>query len=278
VEAIFEEWSGANDSQSQRTVKSCVFDSLRTKLWYVDEIGDLYLRGDSAIVSKFHCEKTGCYFNIRPLERAPQIAFKSSEALFDHYHQAHNSPYQTSVFDPGLQASDTQTGHGSFQSMPASVLSLTGILNESSPISTDPQPGQYFRNLSTDQPWSPQRLRWDANVSEESHATDSNYTSHPSFDDLSYLPMDFIPSDKADIERSQSDTSQFSDGPREIQFDSIMTSYPSSPTPKFSALSSYSETDDRASVCSGRIPSAPESVVSLFSGRSTLSVATSRQD
>jgi hypothetical protein len=281
VVALFEEWSPARNSesieQSQRTVKHCVFNSLKTNLWYRDDIGDFYTREEPPNSPAFHCEKTGCYFNVRPPEGVSSIAFKSNEALLDHYRQTHISFYQASLSNQPFQSSNKETSHNNFNTMSATFLSLPSISNEAS-VSPDLQHGQHLPTTPTEQPWSPHHLRWGVNATGD-NSMELN-TPPNSSDYFTYSRMDLDLSDKASIAYPPSDASYSSnlviDGLGEAQCDRAMTSYSSSPTNQFNLLSPYSETDDRTSVCSGSIVSAPESVVSGLGRRSTSSVASSR--
>ena len=282
VEALYEEWSPANHSQpveqSQRTVKRCVFNSLKTNLWYKDDLGEFYARGEPESPNSlvFHCENAGCYFNIRPPEGGSPIAFRSSQSLLDHYRQAHISFYQASISAQPFQRS---TSDPESNLVSAGVLLLPDSFNGES-VSPDLLHSQYSPTSSTEQPWSSHSLRCGVNTSGDDNV--KHCTPPQTFDYFSCLPMDLHLSGETGIPKPLSDISELSNlardngGLEEVQSDRETTSYTSSPN-QFTFQSHYSETDDRASIFSESIESPPESVGSVFSRRSTSSFVSSRQ-
>ncbi|KAL2066959.1 hypothetical protein VTL71DRAFT_1383 [Oculimacula yallundae] len=91
--AWYEECDGPVDS-TERQVETCEFNSLRTKLWHLDESDKVILdnvdNSNPPISSEgFECLVAGCYFSYSPPTKCKLVLFKSKEASRKHSRRAH---------------------------------------------------------------------------------------------------------------------------------------------------------------------------------------------
>ncbi|KAH8663440.1 hypothetical protein BGZ60DRAFT_67598 [Tricladium varicosporioides] len=93
ITACFEECISDNGA-ILRTVNICLFDSLKTKLWHKDDIGEHFVRKNSPgeISDCFECFNKGCYYGAQPIEGYSVTRFKTKGAMMDHARRAHGSP------------------------------------------------------------------------------------------------------------------------------------------------------------------------------------------
>jgi hypothetical protein len=90
--ARFEEWTLAGTSP-RRTVQTCEYNSVDTKLWHKDDFGDMFVKVPPLGRGVGHgCPVPGCYYHqLRPPENCHTTLFKTINGLQEHHRRAHDA-------------------------------------------------------------------------------------------------------------------------------------------------------------------------------------------
>ncbi|CZR64319.1 uncharacterized protein PAC_14217 [Phialocephala subalpina] len=142
ITARFEEWT-LNEGSPQRMVHSCEYNSLETKLWHTDEVGEMFLRrlptGEPMAVND--CPVADCYFRTRPPDGCDPTLFKTVKALKEHCRRAHQAEASNFCLSTHLQEENHESVRDSNSMEPSNYslgnISLNSIVEDFQPSPQD---------------------------------------------------------------------------------------------------------------------------------------------
>lgn len=145
ITARFEEWT-SDDTSARRTVQTCEYNSLDTKLWHKDDIGEIFLVEPAPGGGAGHeCPVVGCYYHQpRPPENCNTTLFKTMKGLQEHHRRAHGTTplaFSSTIAFGSQLHQDEELGS-------VSSLDSTAPSNDWGNITLN-------SNVETSQPWLP---------------------------------------------------------------------------------------------------------------------------
>jgi hypothetical protein len=141
IKAVYEEWTLDSDvegAQHRRTIQSCQYHSIMTKLWHTDDTGELYLHGRGIEniegAGDRECPAPNCYYKRCPPDGLAPTLFKLSKSLHEHYRRAHETSAQAVPLTLDLKPPQLQS---SISNLPSTVPKNFHLDNDKFGLGTD---------------------------------------------------------------------------------------------------------------------------------------------
>ena len=175
ITVFFEEWTldGDESSLPLRNVQSCEYNSINTKLWHTDDIGELFLRVESyeelEALNDHQCTAVDCYYQIRPPEGLRGTVFKTLKGLHEHIHRAHQYNGRMIPLSSQLLAPQRKDSAGTMKTPDSSEVPSMPFELDAPRDHNDKQSAMSLEAFNWDSLLFGDSLSWDATESPWSH-------------------------------------------------------------------------------------------------------------